>query len=184
MANYDSGVLWDDPSVRYDDLVAPPTPTMSQNKVSAVLAPAALANVNTALATIRTNLPFLLTLSDEERKAMPKANDGSAGFIQQSLIFASQHPEALLAGFSAAEYAKDGTLLTPLQSVCNLVTQLHSDCTDTLMALNSDLMAESLDVYAGGKANNRGGNYSSYVDVAKAHFAQGPRKPKTTPPGP
>ncbi len=181
MANFDSGVLWDDPSVHYDALVAPPNHTMSQNKISAVLAAAALTNINTAIATIRTNLPFLLHLSDEERKVMIKSGDSSAGFIQQSLLFAAQSPEAMLAGFPAAEFAKDGALLTPLQTACNLVAQLHSDCTDTLMTLNSDLMAQSLDVYAGARANNRGGNYSAYVDTAKAHFAKGPRTPKTTP---
>ena len=186
MANYDDpNVHWDDPGLRYADSPStPPTNIMNQNKVSAVLAATAVTNITGAIAIIRANLPFLVNLSEAERQNMIKAGDASAGFIQSSLLFAAQHPEALLAGFSAVEYAKDGALLAPYSSIYGLISQLNTDCTDTLMALNSDLMGESLDVYAGARANNRGGNYSSYVDTAKAHFAKGPRKPKTPPTGP
>jgi hypothetical protein len=154
---------------------------MSQNKISATLSPAALTAINSALATIRTNLPFLINLSDDERKNMPKAGDGSQSFIQQSLNFASQHPEALPSTFNTVEFTKDGALFSPLTGVHASLSQLQTDLDDTFRALNSDLFAESLDVYAYARANNRSGAFNTYVDSAKARFAQGPRKKKAVP---
>lgn len=182
MANFDSGVLWDDPSVRYDEFVEPPTPPMSQNKVSAVLATTAVTNINTALATIRTNLPFLINLTPQERHDLAHAASGGQGVLLDSLTFAAQHPEALPATFNAAEFAKDGALLTPFAPVAAAVAQLNEDVSDTMIALQSDLYAEFLDVYAFAKANNRNGAYDAYVNAVKGRFAKGPRQPKPVPP--
>jgi hypothetical protein len=149
---------------------------MSQNKVSSALTAAAVANINAAIATIRTNLPFLINLTHEERQSLPRAGDGSQAFVQASLIFADQHPEALPASFNRAEFKKDGDLLLPFAPVVAAIKQLNEDTQDTNLALNSDAFVQSLDVYAYAKANNRSGSYDAYVDTGKNRFAKPNRK--------
>ncbi|MEI9961910.1 MAG: hypothetical protein WDM76_12485 [Limisphaerales bacterium] len=156
---------------------------MNQNKISAALAATAVTNINTAITTIRTNLPFSSTSPRRNAQSLARAGDGSQAFLQASLNFAAQHPEALPATFNTAEFAKDGALAVPFAPIVAAIEQLHEDMQDTNLALNSDLFAQSLDVYAFAKANNRSGAYDTYIDSAKNRFAKTPRRPATgTPP--
>jgi hypothetical protein len=84
---------------------------MSQNKISVVLAPKALTNIATAVATIRTNAPFLLNLT--QRQHMPSVTEASQGFILAALNFVAQHPEAIPAAFNTTEFNKDARCLAP-----------------------------------------------------------------------
>jgi hypothetical protein len=133
-------------------------------------------NITTAIATIRTNLPFLLNLTPEQRQSLSHAGSSGQGVIQDALTFASQHPEALPATFNAAEFAKDGALLTPFAPVVAAIASLNEDVSDTMIALQADLYSELLDVYAFAKANNHNGAYNSFVDSVKGRFAKSPRK--------
>jgi hypothetical protein len=148
---------------------------MSQNKISATLAAAAVTNITTAIATIRTNLPFLLNLTQNERQSLPGITESSQGVVLAALNFAGQHPEALPGTFNTAEFAKDGALLTPLQQVASSVAQLNQDVDDTLRALHSDLYLQFLDVYAFAKANNRSGAFDEFINAVKGRFARAPR---------
>jgi hypothetical protein len=148
-----------------------------QNKVSAALAAQAITNINAAIATIRTNLPFLISLTKEERQALPKMGSGSMDFVEKTLAFVTQHPEALPATFNTVEYLKDGDLNTPWKPLVASMRQLHEDFEDTELALNSDLFMASLDGYSFAKANNRNGAYDAYIDSVKGRFARRPRTP-------
>jgi len=181
---------WDTPGARWDGTVEevmaaiePPKKIMNQNLVSSTLAATAVTNINAALAAIRTNLPFLINLTPEDRKRLAHAASSGQGVIQDSLTFAAQHPEALPATFDAAEFAKDGALLASFGPIAASIAALAEDVSDTMVGLQSDLYAEFLDVYAFAKANNRGGAYNSYVDSVKGRFARSP-KAKTPPPNP
>jgi hypothetical protein len=149
--------------------------TMNQNLVSAALTAQTVTNINTAIATIRTNLPFLLNLTPEQRRTLQHAASSGQGVLQDTLTFVAQHPEALPATFSTAEFAKDGALLSPFAPVVAAMDQLNTDVNDTFVALQADLYSQFLDVYAFAKANNRNGAYDSYLDSVKGRFAKGPR---------
>lgn len=148
---------------------------MTQNNISAVLAPTAAANISNAIATIRTNLPFLLNLTPDQRKTLAHATESGQGAILDALNFAAQHPEALPATFNAAEFAKDGALNAAYAPIVAAVAALNQDVSDTMIALQADLYSEFLDVYAFAKVNNRGGAYSTFVDAAKSRFARSPK---------
>jgi len=156
---------------------------MNTNRVTAALAAQALTNIQTAVATIRQNLPFLVHLTPEDRQGLFKLGVSRVGVLQQALAFAAQHPEALPAGFDAAEFAKDGALHGPLMTVCAQIAQLNEDCGDTAVALGADLSSAMLDLYAVAKANNRDGRYSTFCDAFKAGFARKSAKaPKVSKP--
>ena len=175
MATYDAGVLYDS-GIRYDQSSSPST--MQNNQVSAALTPTNVTTITTAINTIRTTLPFLVHLTLEERRRLVKAGDKSQSAVQAGLTFAGQHPEALPTNFDAVEFAKDGALLTPLGQVAAAVESLNEDIQDTLLALNSDLMLEFLDLYAIAKANNRDGRYDSFIEpIRNGRFFRPTRPP-------
>jgi len=180
VARYDSGICWDS-GARWDEPEpsSPATPTtMSQNKISATLAAAAVTNITTAIATIRTNLPFLINLTLDQRKLAHAASSGQ-GVIQAALTFAAQHPEALPSTFDTAEFAKDGALLASFGPIVAAITALNEDVSDTHIALQSDLYAEFLDVYAFARANNRSGAYNTFIEAVKGRFAKTPSRRQT-----
>jgi hypothetical protein len=182
MATYDAGALYDS-GIRFDESSS--TSPMEHNQVSAALTPANVTTITTAVASIRTALPFIVHLTPEERQKLVKAGDKSQGAIQAGLTFAQQHPEALPSNFDAVEFAKDGALLSPLSQVAAAVAQLNEDIQDTLLALNSDLMLEFLDLYAIAKANNRDGRYDSFIGpIRSGRFFKTRHTPTPPPPGP
>lgn len=156
----------------------------SQNIVSAALTAQAVTNITTAVATIRTNLPFLLNLTDAQRKSLRNVTEASQGIVDATINFVAQHPEALTGTFSIPEFNKDAALLAPFQPVASLIASLNTDVDDTLRALHSDLYAETLDVYAAAKVGNRAGAYNDYINIIKTRFSSGPRKKTPTPPTP
>jgi len=67
-------------------------------------------------------------------------------------------------------------LLEPLGQIAAAVASLNEDIQDTLLALNSDLMLEFLDLYAIAKANNRDGRYDTFIQPIKnGRFFRPPR---------
>jgi len=152
----------------------------NQNKVSAQLAAQAVTDILAAYATIRAKLPFLISLTDEERAHLPHIGDKSAEALNQTLLFVAQSAEALPATFNIPELQKDGALFNPLETVAMASAQNDRLIQDTLLALRSDLLLAILDVYAFAKANNRTGAYDTYVNYMKGHFAK-PRTPAAAP---
>lgn len=152
----------------------------SQNLVSAALTAQAVTNISQAIATIRTNLPFLVNLDAEQRKKIQNVTEATQGIVLATINFVAQHPEALPTSFNVDEFNKDAAILTPYQQVASLIASLHTDTDQTLRALYSDLYGETLDVYAYAKAANRTGAYTDYINIIKTRFSTGP-KPKTPP---
>jgi hypothetical protein len=178
MANFDSDATYDS-AVSYDEPESPAPDPMNTNRISATLTAQALTNIQTAVATIRQNLPFFVHLTPEERHDLFKLGPGREAALQLALVFAAQHPEALGATFDATEFAKDGTLYAPYKTVVALIAQLHEDCQDTDLALGTDLSTEMLDVYAFAKAANRDGRYDTFCQGFKAAYAR--KAPKASP---
>jgi hypothetical protein len=180
----DPDLHFDDPRLRYGMPFPADPNTNMENRISTVLAAQAVTNIQAAIATARTNLPFLVTLTSEERKTMAKGGSKSQGIIQLSLDFAAQNTTALPGDFNTVEYAKDGALHDQLEAISLAIAQLNEDVNDTLMVLNSELYLQSVAVYAFAKVNNRNGQYDSYINLLKPFFARPRHTPATPPPGP
>ena len=54
---------------------------MAENQISASLTPANRQAVMDAIATIKDKLPFLVDLTTEERRTLPKMGDKSRAFV-------------------------------------------------------------------------------------------------------
>ena len=180
----DPELFFDDPRLRYGMPFPADPNTDMNNRISTSLTAQSITDINTALATIRAKLPFLVALTAEERRTMAKGGTKSQGIIQQSLSFAAQNASALPGDFDTTEYAKDGALHDQLEAIAMAIAALNENVNDTLMVLNSELFLQSVDVYAFAKVNNRNGRYDSYLSLIKPFFTRPRTTPPVTPPAP
>ena len=120
---------------------------MPYQNISAQISGETMQAVKNALATLETNLPFLIKLSDTERKALFKAGPKRLSFVQNALTASQDNPDILPKSFDAAEFESDVELFAALTEINTLVAQLASKVDDTRMAVGSEAMNEASDVY-------------------------------------
>lgn len=122
-------------------------PMSSQNLISATLDPAVKTAILTQLTTIKQQLDFHVTLTPEEIKALPKAGELLTPFVDKAYALATDHPEILPRNFKENEYKIDYDLETQLEPIVHALGELYEMASNTLLAVKSDLMVASLDVY-------------------------------------
>jgi len=152
---------------------------MSNSPISAQLSQADRDAVMAAIATIKAKLPFLIDLSAEDRKALPKMGDKSRAFVSKAMEVATQNPDFLPRSFDLAELQKDVQLFEALYPVLMSLTQLHDLVDDTCLAVGSEAYAAALQVYTYAKASGQGTGLETAVEELGLRFARKTRKPKS-----
>jgi hypothetical protein len=117
------------------------------NRVSAVLAAEDIDAVKTAISSIDSRLPFLVNLSPEEVKALPRFGDKSIGFVNKALELALQKDEFLPRSFSVEEFKKDVELYTKLYSVLQPLRGLAKKLENTFFEVGAEAYSAALVVY-------------------------------------
>jgi hypothetical protein len=120
---------------------------MAYQNITASLSPADIQEIKAAFATIEAKLPFLVTLSAEERRNLFKMGDKRLAFVNTSLIAAQSNRNILPASFDLDEFVRDYQLAANLTEVLIGLRQLTEQVDDTLMAVGSEAMGSSLTVY-------------------------------------
>jgi hypothetical protein len=151
---------------------------MPTAKISATLTETAREEVLQAIATIKEKLPFLIDLSNEERKALPKMGDKSRAFVSKALEVATQNPEFLPRSFDLDEMRKDIQLFEALYPLLLSLSQLYELVDDTSLAVGSEAYAAALQVYNYAKASGQGAGLETVVEEMGQRFARKSRKAK------
>jgi len=120
---------------------------MPYQAISAAISDDKLQEIKTAIASIRANMPFLVSLTVDERRKRIKMGDKSLAFVSNSLSVTQNNPEVVPSNFDIAEFNKDYQLTVSLTEVLSLLQQLTEEVDDTLLAVGSESMASSLLVY-------------------------------------
>ena len=120
---------------------------MSYNNISAELSPEVLAKIDEAIATIKDNLPFLIHLTSAERRQLFKMGDKSLGFVGNSIVAARQNQEILPSSFDLPELNRDFELAKALNEVRTNLKKITEEVDDTLLAVGSEAMRSSLNIY-------------------------------------
>ena len=120
---------------------------MPYYNISATLPQADVDAIKASIATINSKLPFLISLSNDERRALMKMGPKSINFVQDSLRVAQNNPSILANGFNLSELEKDVALVIPLIELSILLDQLNEKINDTYLATGSKAMRGSLAVY-------------------------------------
>ena len=116
---------------------------MPYQNISAQVSDKAMQAVKDALATIETNLPFLISLTEGERKALFKAGPKRLSFVENALTAAQDNPDILPKSFDTAEFESDVELFAALTEINTLMAQLASKIDDTRMAVGSEAIPRS-----------------------------------------
>ncbi|WP_193195424.1 hypothetical protein [Nostoc sp. MG11] len=120
---------------------------MAYQNIAASLSPQDIKEIKAALQTVQQKMPFLITLSTEERRKLVKMGDKSLAFVNNSITAAQSNREILPSTFDVEELVQDYQLAATLTELLISMQQLTEQVDDTLMAVGSEAMTSSLTVY-------------------------------------
>lgn len=127
------------------------------NRISIVINDDALAKIQEGQKMILDNLPQLISLSPEERHALPKMGNKTVAFVNKALEYGKQNPKVLPAFLDMEEFAKDAEAVNILFKVIAPLTKLQEELDDTILLAGSEAYAAALVVYKALKAANGAG---------------------------
>ena len=151
------------------------------NRISAALTKTDREAVMDAITTIKTRLPFLIDLTADERKALPKMGDKSRAFVSKALEVATQNPDFLPRSFDLEEMRKDVQLFEAMYPIVVALAQLQELMDNTYTTVGSEAYAAALQVYTYAKASGQGAGLDSVVDELGQRFARKAKKAKPQP---
>ncbi len=146
------------------------------NRVSAKLSQADKDAVLVAIKTIKDKLPFLIDLTTDERRALPKLGDKSRAFVVKALEVATQNPTFLPRSFDLEEMRTDVELFEEMYPILLGMAQLNELIEDTVTEVGSEAYAAALLVYNYAKAADVGSGLDGVVDEMGKRFARKSKK--------
>lgn len=149
---------------------------MDNNRISAEVAAEAIDQVGTHLRAIEALLPFLIALSAEERRQLPRPGDGGVAFIERALAVLRVHPQMMARDFDIDEFGRDARLRAALQTIEADVARLHTRLLDTLLLVNAETYQAALEVYAAAKRTGAGEGLDDFIGLASRRFARRPAR--------
>lgn len=120
---------------------------LTNNRINTTMTAAQVAAVKTALQTIYTNMPFLLGLTIDERRFLPKINVSNKAFAEDAISAVVNNPGSIPAYLNGAQMQNDMTLFTQLDEFAVLTRQLLEKIEDTQMLAGSEAFVSSLASY-------------------------------------
>ena len=146
---------------------------MERNLVDAELTAADLQAVETAIETIQTKLPFLISLTNDEKASMFKLGETYKPFVEKAEWLVDNFPMIMPGAFNTAQFKKDLALLTILGSLNNKLQSIAKTMDDTITAVGSDVILAALEIYNSGKNNEeRIPGLKPIIDEMKTFFPQ------------
>jgi len=120
---------------------------MPYQNIDAAISAADLQAIRDAFATIKQKLPFLVSMTVEERKATFKAGPGSLSFVQNALAAAQNFPQILPPSFDKDGFKRDVDLFGVLTELDTESESLNSQIDDTRLAVGGEAMKAAAQVY-------------------------------------
>lgn len=117
------------------------------NRISAVLTPEDIDAIKTALGIVRAKLPFLVSLTPQDRREIAKMGDKSIGFDEKCALYMKTHPEFLPGFVDIEEVLKDRALRGQILEFSSLLDTTSQNVDDTLMLVNRDIWMADLAYY-------------------------------------
>lgn len=144
---------------------------VNSNKLDVTLTAEQIAAVMAALDTLDTALPFIVSLTPEERRALFRMGTRSEGFVREALTAAEQHPDHIPASLGVVEMQRDLDLRDLLQPVLSRLGVIHTKVNDTWLLAGADAMQKATAVYRVLK-NTRGQGLDDTLNVLKQRFVK------------
>ncbi len=120
---------------------------ITNNRVSASMSPEDFNAVKQAIQEIRYRMPFLLGLTVEERKKLPKISRSNKLFVSDSVEVVRENQEVMPYYLTNGELEKDYVLFQQLGEILFPLQQLFERVRDTQILAGSEAYQTSLVVY-------------------------------------
>ncbi len=121
---------------------------MATNLISAVLSDADKDAAKAGIATAKSKMPFLISLSEDQKKGKRRMGQKSVEYVKLNLRgaqnFGKYIPTATVDG---DEFGKDVTLISQLWDVRVVMASLLEEIDDTIAAASIDCMKTADNVY-------------------------------------
>lgn len=145
---------------------------MNNDLVKGELTPEQQQAVLQVLQDLQAKLPFLIDLTAEDRRNLPKLGDKSRAFVDQCLVAANQNEGMLPRNFDLDEYRRDVGLFKQMEPVVMAMRQFSSRVEDTFLAVGSDAYSQSLVVYQTAKLAGKDGSMNQHLEGMGKRFAR------------
>jgi len=153
---------------------------MAQNLISAQLNSEAIAEIQQHLDGIKAKMPFLLSLSAEEKVTLLVLGNVYKPLVDKAGEAVEHYPQILSGTFDINEFKQDFELLKAFETVVRQVRDLATTIEDTNIAIGSDLLSASFEVYGEvQKHKNSVPGLAALADEMKAFFPK--KRQKVTP---
>jgi hypothetical protein len=120
---------------------------MPYQNIDANVSTADLQAIRDAFELIAAKLPFLVSLTPDERKATFKAGPDSLSFLTNAATAVRNNPTIFPATFDATGFLKDVDLLAQLTEVGSVADSILSRIDDTRVAVGGEAMQNGSQVY-------------------------------------
>jgi hypothetical protein len=147
----------------------------NDNLISATVSAEDVLAIKDAVAVIRGKLPFMLSLSPQERREMAKMGEKSIGFDEKCTLYMNNHADFVPGFVDMAEVARDRALRSQMLEVWSLLNALTLNVDDTLMVVNQDIWMANLAYYQSVREAAKRGrpNAQSIYDDLRTRFPGG-----------
>jgi hypothetical protein len=140
------------------------------NEFAQTIPAAVLQQVQQHLDAIKTLFaPYLISLTPEERKTMPRMADKTVAFVTKTADYAASTPAFVPPFVDLAELTQDAAGVAALTPLRQQLEQLALDTDSTVMVAGSEAYATALTVYANIKfmaKNKQPGAQAAYDDLS------------------
>jgi len=120
---------------------------MPYENITATVTDKNLQSIKDAIAEIEAALPFLITLTDDERKKLRKTGEGRLPFVLDAGQAAQDNPDILPKSFDADGFESAVALFNAMAEIHTLLAQLFSQVDDTRLAVGVEALSGASDVY-------------------------------------
>ena len=122
-------------------------PVRDYTEINAQLEDADVTAVKNALALIESKLPFLVSLTNAERKKLRKAGPERLSFVQNSALAATNNPAIIPQSLDVPKFENAVTLFAQMTDISTVAVQLVSKIDDTRMDVGVHALSGASDVY-------------------------------------
>jgi hypothetical protein len=152
------------------------------NKISVAITAADMGVMLTAINDLNSKLNFLLALSEEDRKDLPKMGDKTVAFVNKCFDYAKANPALVPTYVEMAEFEKDVVAVSELLKVLRPIHQLYQRLDDTVMQAGSEAYQAGLLFYNNLKGATKAGVPGAktiYHDLAERFPGRGKKQTET-----
>ena len=120
---------------------------MPNPNIDATLSAADLQAIKDAFAVVLNKLPFLISLTADDRKSIVKTGSDSLTFVSKAFTAAQGNPTIFPASFKTDAFQRDVELFSALTELSSLADQVAAQIDDTRMAVGGEAMQQAMQTY-------------------------------------